>query len=165
MLAELPGVALPLRLALLISSAHVDDYDVPIDVNSDAAGIEISPDHTTITYSHIAFTLKETLFATPCSQQDGTGVMALFEISSIRPMTLTLSFMPEMKDMWPAPISGELNAGGHGPAEDDDDDADSEPYRRREWKRGHTRHGDCRSRLRTPPPTPGTRSKITRVSV
>jgi hypothetical protein len=70
---------------------------------------EVSPDHTTITYSHIAFTLTETLFATPCSQQDGTGVMALFEMTSIRPMALTLSFMPEMKDMWPAPIFGEVS--------------------------------------------------------
>jgi glycogen debranching enzyme len=93
----------------LTIQAHVDGYDVPIDVNRDAAEIEVSPDHTTITYSHIAFTLKEILFATQCSQQDGTGVMALFEIASIRPVTLTLSFTPEMKDMWPAPVSGEVN--------------------------------------------------------
>ena len=93
----------------LTIQARVDGYDVPIDVNRNAAEIEVSPDHTTITYSHIAFTLKETLFATPCSEQDGTGVMALFEISSIRPMTLTLSFTPEMKDMWPAPVSGDVD--------------------------------------------------------
>jgi hypothetical protein len=86
--------------------AHVSGYDVPIDVNRDAGEIEVSPDHTTITYSHIAFTLKEILFATKCSQQDGTGIMALFQLSSIRPMTLTFSFTPEMKNMWPAPISG-----------------------------------------------------------
>jgi hypothetical protein len=93
----------------LTIQARVDGYDVPIDVNRNAAEIEVSPDHTTITYSHIAYTLKETLFATPCSEQDGTGVMALFEISSIRPMTLTLSFTPEMKDMWPAPVSGDVD--------------------------------------------------------
>lgn len=90
--------------------AHVDGYDVPIDVNRDAAEIEVSPDHTTITYSHIAFTLKEILFATQCSQQDGTGIVALFQIDSIRPMTLTFSFTPEMKTMWPAPISSDVNA-------------------------------------------------------
>jgi hypothetical protein len=93
----------------LTIEAHVDGYDVPIDVNGDAAEIEVSPDHTTITYSHIAFTLKEILFATQCAQQEGTGVMALFEITSIRPMTLTLSFTPEMKNMWPAPISGDVD--------------------------------------------------------
>jgi glycogen debranching enzyme len=93
----------------LTLQAHVDGYDVPIDVNRDAAAIEVSPDHTTITYTHIAFTLKETIFATQCSQQDGTGVVVLFHISSIRPMTLTLSFTPEMKSMWPAPISGNVD--------------------------------------------------------
>jgi hypothetical protein len=89
--------------------AHVNGYDVPIDVNRDAAEIEVSPDHTTITYSHIAFTLKEVLFATQCTQQDGTGVMAFFQLNSIRPMTLTFSFTPEMKTMWPAPISGDVD--------------------------------------------------------
>jgi glycogen debranching enzyme len=93
----------------LVIEAHVDGYDVPIDVNRAAAEIEVAPDHTVITYSHIAFTLKETFFATQCSQQDGTGVVALFQLSSIRPMTLTLSFTPEMKRMWPAPISGDVD--------------------------------------------------------
>jgi glycogen debranching enzyme len=90
--------------------ARVSGYDVPIDVNRDAAAIEVSPDHTTITYSHIAFTLKEILFSTQCSQQDGTGIMALFQVSSIRPVTLTFSFVPEMKRMWPAPISSSIDA-------------------------------------------------------
>lgn len=93
----------------LTIEAHVDGYDVPIEVNRDAAEIEASPDHTTITYSHIAFTLKEILFAKQCPQQDGTGVMALFQLTSIRPMSLTFSFTPEVKPMWPAPISGNVD--------------------------------------------------------
>ncbi len=94
----------------LTIEAHVDGYDVPIDVNRDAAEIEVAPDHTTITYSHIAFTLKEILFATQCSQQDGTGVVAMFQVEAIRPLSLTFSFTPEMKPMWPAPISGNVDA-------------------------------------------------------
>ena len=93
----------------LTIEAHVDGYDVPIDVNRDAAEIEVAPDHTTITYSHIAFTLKEILFAKQCLQQDGTGVMVLFQLTSIRPMSLTFSFTPEVKPMWPAPISGNVD--------------------------------------------------------
>ncbi len=93
----------------LTIEAHVDGYDVPIDVNRDAAEIEVSPDHTTIIYSHIAFTLKEILLAKQCPQQDGTGVMALFQLTSIRPMSLTFSFTPEVKPMWPAPISGNVD--------------------------------------------------------
>ena len=89
--------------------AHVDGYNVPIDVNGDAAEIEVAPDHTTITYSHIAFTLKEILFATQCSQQNGTGVMAMFQVEAIRPVTFTFSFTPEMKPMWPAPASSSVD--------------------------------------------------------
>jgi hypothetical protein len=93
----------------LTIQANVDGYDVPIDVNHLAAEIEVAPDHTTITYSHIAFTVKEILFATQCDHQDGTGVMAMFQLSSIRPMVLTFSFTPEVKPMWPAPISGDVD--------------------------------------------------------
>jgi hypothetical protein len=81
--------------------AELENYPIPIDVNGQAAEIEVSPDHTTITYSHAAFTIREILFATPCSQ-NGTGIMALFQIESVRPITLTFSFTPEVKRMWPA---------------------------------------------------------------
>ncbi|HEX3437737.1 MAG TPA: hypothetical protein VHT24_13290, partial [Pseudacidobacterium sp.] len=82
--------------------AEVQDYNVPIDVNEQAAEIEVAPDRTTITYSHAAFTIREILFATPC-ELNGTGVMALFQIDSVRPVKLTFSFTPEVKRMWPAP--------------------------------------------------------------
>lgn len=81
--------------------AEVQNYTVPIDVNELAAEVEVAPDHTTITYSHAAFTIREILFATPC-ESNGTGVMALFQVDSVRPMKLTFSFTPEVKRMWPA---------------------------------------------------------------
>ncbi|MBW4045172.1 MAG: glycogen debranching protein [Acidobacteria bacterium] len=83
--------------------ADVQGYTVPIDVNDAAAEIEVHPDRTTITYSHIAFTIRETLFATQCGAEGSGGVMALFQISSVAPMKLTFSFTPEIKRMWPAP--------------------------------------------------------------
>jgi len=82
--------------------AEVEGYDVPIDVNEQAAEIEVAPDHTTITYSHLTFTVREILFATQCDA-NGAGLMALFQIDSVRPMKLTFSFTPEVKRMWPAP--------------------------------------------------------------
>jgi len=94
--------------------AHVEDYNVPIDVNAYAAEIDVEPDHTTITYSHAAFTLRETFFATQCGPQDpaksSTGAIAVFTLDSIRPMTLTFSFTPEVKPMWPAPQLGQADA-------------------------------------------------------
>jgi hypothetical protein len=81
--------------------AHLEDYSIPIDVNEQAAEIEVAPDRTTITYSHAAFTVREILFAPQCNA-NGTGVMAFFQIDAIRPMTLTFNFTPEVKRMWPA---------------------------------------------------------------
>ncbi len=82
-------------------SAEMQNYPVPIDVNEQAAVIEVRPDHTMITFSHANFTVREILFA-PHRAPDGAGVLAFFEIEAIRPLTLTFSFTPEMKRMWPA---------------------------------------------------------------
>jgi len=82
--------------------AELEHYHVPIDVNEQAAEIEVAPDHTTITYSHAAFTVREILFATQCDA-NGAGVIALFHVDSVRPIKLTFSFTPEIKRMWPAP--------------------------------------------------------------
>ncbi len=82
-------------------SADMKDYPVPIDVNEQAAVIEVRPDHTTITFAHANFTIREVLFA-PRNSPDGAGVLAFFEIEAIRPLTLTFQFTPEMKRMWPA---------------------------------------------------------------
>src|SRR5580698_602207 len=83
-------------------SAEMQDYPVPIDVNEQAAVIEVRPDHTTITFSHANFTLREVLFA-PHNAPDGAGALAFFQIEALRPLTLTFQFVPEMKPMWPAP--------------------------------------------------------------
>jgi len=85
--------------------ADVEGYSVPIDLNADAAEIEVFPDHTVITYSHIAFTVKQIMFA-PDGAEDGTGAIVLFQIDSTRPMDLTFSFTPEMRPMWPQRSQG-----------------------------------------------------------
>jgi glycogen debranching enzyme len=93
--------------------ARMEGYDVPIDVTRHAAEIDVEPDHTTITYSHVAFTLRETFFATQCGPQDpakaSTGAMVVFTLDSIRPTTLTFNFVPEVKPMWPAPQLGQAD--------------------------------------------------------
>jgi glycogen debranching enzyme len=82
-------------------TAEMQNYPVPIDVNEQAAVIEVRPDHTMITFSHANFTVREILFA-PHNAPDGAGVLSFFEIDAIRPLTLTFQFTPEMKRMWPA---------------------------------------------------------------
>ena len=82
-------------------TAEMKDYAVPIDVNQQAATIDVQPGHTTITFSHANFTVRETLFA-PQDAPDGGGALAFYQIQAVRPMTLTFSFTPEMQRMWPA---------------------------------------------------------------
>jgi glycogen debranching enzyme len=89
--------------------ANVEGYSVPIDLNADAAEIEVFPDHTVITYSHIAFTVRQIMFA-PDDADDGTGAVVLFQIDSTRPMDLTFSFTPEMRPMWPQRSQGTPSA-------------------------------------------------------
>src|SRR5580700_8149863 len=74
-------------------TANMDGYPVPIDVNDHAAGIEVRPDRTTITYSHANFTVRQIMMA-PKQSADGAGVLIFYQIQAVRPMTLTFSFEP-----------------------------------------------------------------------
>jgi glycogen debranching enzyme len=88
-------------LSNLRLTVEMKDYPVPIDVNEQAASIEVRPDHTTITFAHANFTIREVLFA-PHNPPDGAGALAFFQVEAVRPLTLTFQFVPEMKRMWPA---------------------------------------------------------------
>ncbi len=87
-------------------TARLQGYDTVINLNDHASQIEVRPDHTTITYSHAAITVKQHMFI-PRSAQGGVAeAVVLFEIHAIRPATVTLQFEPSMERMWPAPNFG-----------------------------------------------------------
>jgi glycogen debranching enzyme len=110
---------LPVKLlSHLTIEADVQGYPVPLDLNTMAREIEVRPDRTTITYSHIAVTVRQTMFA-PDDSPSGTGAIVLFQIDAVRPVTLTIRFTPELREMWPKPSSGTPSAewiarGGSG---------------------------------------------------
>jgi glycogen debranching enzyme len=89
--------------------ADVDGYPVPIELKDQAREIEVFPDHTVITYSHIAFTVRQIMYA-PDDMEAGTGAVVLFQVDSTRPVDLTFSFTPEMRPMWPEPGQGTPSA-------------------------------------------------------
>jgi glycogen debranching enzyme len=100
---------LPVKLLSHFSlRAQVQDYPVPIELNPMAAEIQVYPDRTVITYTHIALTVRQTMFA-PETAEAGTGAVVLFEIDSVRPVELTFSFTPEMRPMWPRPSQGDAS--------------------------------------------------------
>lgn len=76
----------------------------PLNVNQLASSIDVQPDKTTITYSHASFTIRQTMLASQTSSD--TPVLVTYEIESVRPLTLTFSFVPLMQPMWPAPNDG-----------------------------------------------------------
>ncbi len=86
-------------------TAELSGYPVPIDVNTQAAWIDVNPGRTTITYSHAAFTIRQHMFV-PRS----AAPVIFFEIDSIRPLTLTVRFTPRMERMWPASNFGRPSA-------------------------------------------------------
>lgn len=101
---------LPVKmLGHLTIEANVDGYPVPLDLNAMAREIEVRPDRTTITYSHIALVLRQIMFA-PEKMADGTGAVVLFQVDSVRPVELIFRFIPEMRKMWPAPGGGSPSA-------------------------------------------------------
>lgn len=89
--------------------AELADYAVPIDVNANAAEIKVTPAETVITYSHSAFTIRQHMFSTRGIKDPVAAGVAYFEIESVRPLSITFSFTPEMLRMWPAANFGRPN--------------------------------------------------------
>ncbi|WP_263355837.1 amylo-alpha-1,6-glucosidase [Acidicapsa ligni] len=91
--------------------AQIEGYPVPIAVNPQAAQIEVRPDHTTITYTHTGFTIRQIMFSpnTPDPEQGkhpSTGPVVLFQIDAIHPVDFTFRFNPELRWMWPRRSDG-----------------------------------------------------------
>ncbi|NUQ29964.1 MAG: glycogen debranching protein [Acidobacteriaceae bacterium] len=90
-------------------SARLEGYPALIDLNAQAAEIEVRPDHTTITYSHAAITVKQHMFI-PRGQPAGQATaVVLFEVHASRPAAITLSLDPSLERQWPAPNFGRPN--------------------------------------------------------
>lgn len=100
---------LPVKLlSHLTIEARIEGYPVPLDVNQLAAEIEVRPDRTIITYSHIGFTVRQIMFSTNGGPHESglgggplTGPVVLFEFECLHPTDFTLSFTPELRWMWP----------------------------------------------------------------
>ncbi|MDR3751980.1 MAG: hypothetical protein P4K94_10885 [Terracidiphilus sp.] len=118
---------LPVKLlSHLTIEARIEGYSVPIDVNQQAAEIEVHPDRTVITYSHIGFTVRQIMFSPNADPNQGTGAktgpIVLFEFDCLHPTDFTLRFTPELRWMWPERnegvpgaewVSGTADHGGY----------------------------------------------------
>src|ERR1039458_595330 len=89
---------LPVKLlSHLTIEANVEGYTVPIDVNQQATEIEVRPDRTTLTYSHIAFTVRQIMFspnAPPAGSEGQPGRLGFFDFVCAPPPALPSGLLP-----------------------------------------------------------------------
>ena len=79
-------------------SFRVEGYPLEFKGSDTAALIDVRPEATTITYSHAAFTVRQTVFA----PLDEPGVVMLLDVDSALPVVVNARFRPRLKLMWPA---------------------------------------------------------------
>jgi glycogen debranching enzyme len=105
--------AYPLKLAddFRLSFRPTAEYPVDVDGSDVAVAVEARPEATLITYSHAAFTVRQTLFA----PLDEPGIVILLDVRSSLPLTITASFRPRLRLMWPAGLmTGNARWDGDG---------------------------------------------------
>jgi len=84
----------------------IEGYPLPFRGPDIAALINSRPEATVFTYSHAAFTVRQIIFA----PVDEPGIVMLFDVQTVLPMTVTFSFRPRLKLAWPAGLqTGDLS--------------------------------------------------------
>ena len=84
-------------------SIQVEGEDIPVDFADNVERIITRPEATTLVASNQLFTIRAH-FLTPIQEQ---GSLVLLDIDSARPLTLTVSFVPDLKPMWPGGLGGQ----------------------------------------------------------
>jgi glycogen debranching enzyme len=89
----------PLKIADDFKLAFkIEGYPLEFDGADILTWIKVRPEATTFTYSHAAFTVRQTIFA----PIDEPGIVILLDIESALPIEVIGSFRPKLSLMWPA---------------------------------------------------------------
>jgi glycogen debranching enzyme len=79
-------------------SFRIEGYPLEFRSSEMAVHINVRPEATVFTYSHAAFRVRQIIFA----PVDDPGVVMLLDVKSVLPMTIGVSFRPQLKLAWPA---------------------------------------------------------------
>ncbi len=79
-------------------SFQLQGYPLSIEGTDVLRSVAVRPEATIFTYSHAAFTAREIVFA----PVDEPGIVVLLDIDGALPMTVSVSFRPRLRLMWPA---------------------------------------------------------------
>lgn len=94
----------PLKVARELQlSFKVPQYRMPLRGAEVANRVEVRPEATTITYSHMAFTVKQHIVA----PRDEPGLLMLLDVETFVPLEVWVSFRPELQYMWPGAFGGQ----------------------------------------------------------
>jgi len=77
---------------------RVEGYPLEFSGADTLAHVSVRPEATVFTYSHAAFTVRQTVFV----PADEPCVVMLFDVESALPLQLSVSFRPRLKLSWPA---------------------------------------------------------------
>ncbi len=81
----------------------IDGTDETVELGSRIDHVTVRPESLTLTATHSLFTIRQ-IFFTPLDQP---GTVLLLDIDTARPLTLCISFVPDLKPMWPAGLGGQ----------------------------------------------------------
>lgn len=79
------------------------NYRDPIRGEDVARRVEVRPEATTITYSHMTFTVKQHIVA----PRDEAGLLVLLDVETFVPLELVVQFRPALQYMWPGSFGGQ----------------------------------------------------------
>jgi glycogen debranching enzyme len=86
-------------------SFKVPQYRDPIRGADVATAIDVRPEMTTITYTHMAFTVREHIL-TP---RDEPGILVLLDVQTFQPLDVVVQFRPVLQYMWPGAFGGQYS--------------------------------------------------------
>jgi glycogen debranching enzyme len=79
-------------------SFRLEGYPLDIQGADIMTSVNVRPEATIFTYTHAAFTIRQIIFA-PLEEP---GIVMLLDVESVLPISITASFRPRLKLMWPA---------------------------------------------------------------
>lgn len=84
-------------------SFQIPQYREPVRGADVARSVEVRPEATTITYSHMTFTVRQHILA----PRDRAGLLVLLDVETFVPMEVVVQFTPVLQYMWPGSFGGQ----------------------------------------------------------
>jgi len=83
----------------------MEDENILLDGRSIARRIDVYPHQTIIRHVHSSF-IAEEIFFTPLAE---SGAVILLSVETVKPLSIIVSFSPDLKPMWPAGLGGQYS--------------------------------------------------------